>query len=66
MFDLLDGIVLQIGLVLSFGIVLDMRHYGFWMGDAFSRVHNFLAWVAILSIREGKKMGCPGNIHMLP
>lgn len=31
---ILDGIVLRIGLALLFGLALDMKHYGFWLGDA--------------------------------
>ncbi len=31
---ILDGIVLRIGLSLLFGLALDMKHYGFWLGDA--------------------------------
>ena len=30
----LDGIVMRIGLSVLFGLVLDMKHYGFWLGDA--------------------------------
>ncbi len=29
-----DGIVMRIGLSVLFGYVLDMKHYGFWLGDA--------------------------------
>ena len=31
---ILDGIVMRIGLAALFGLVLDMKHYGFWLGDA--------------------------------
>ena len=31
---ILDGIVMRIGLAVLFGLVLDMRHMGFWLGDA--------------------------------
>ncbi len=31
---ILDGIVMRIGLALLFGLVLGMKHYGFWLGDA--------------------------------
>ena len=30
----LDGIVMRIGLAVLFGLVIDMKHYGFWLGDA--------------------------------
>lgn len=29
-----DGIVMRIGLALLFGVLLDMKHMGFWLGDA--------------------------------
>ena len=31
---LMDGVVMRIGLSVLFGLVLDMKHYGFWLGDA--------------------------------
>ena len=31
---ILDGFVMRIGLSVLFGLALDMRHYGFWLGDA--------------------------------
>ncbi len=31
---ILDGIVLRIGLAILFGLVFNMKHYGFWLGDA--------------------------------
>ena len=31
---ILDGIVMRIGLAVLFGLILDMKHYGFWLGDA--------------------------------
>ncbi|MBQ7093870.1 MAG: MATE family efflux transporter, partial [Clostridia bacterium] len=31
---ILDGIVMRIGLAVLFGLVMDMKHYGFWLGDA--------------------------------
>ena len=31
---ILDGIVMRIGLAVLFGLVLDYKHYGFWLGDA--------------------------------
>lgn len=33
---LCDGIILRIGLALLFGLWLDMRYMGFWLGDALS------------------------------
>ncbi len=31
---ILDGIILRIGLALLFGLILGMKQYGFWLGDA--------------------------------
>lgn len=31
---LLDGVILRIGFAVLFGLVLDMRYIGFWLGDA--------------------------------
>jgi len=31
---ILDGILMRIGLSVLFGLVLDMKHIGFWLGDA--------------------------------
>ncbi|MBO5667019.1 MAG: MATE family efflux transporter [Firmicutes bacterium] len=31
---ILDGIIMRVGLAILFGLVLDMKHYGFWLGDA--------------------------------
>lgn len=31
---ILDGIILRISLSVLFGLVLNMKHYGFWLGDA--------------------------------
>lgn len=38
----LDGIVMRIGLSVLFGLVLDMKHYGFWLGDALAGFTPFL------------------------
>ncbi len=37
-----DGIIMRIGLSLLFGIALDMRHYGFWLGDALAGFTPFV------------------------
>ncbi len=39
---ILDGIILRIGLSVLFGLVLDMKHYGFWLGDAVSGFTPFV------------------------
>lgn len=43
---ILDGIVLRIGLALLFGLVLDMEHYGFWLGDALAGFTPF--WIGLV------------------
>ena len=43
---ILDGIVLRIGLALLFGLALDMRHYGFWLGDALAGFTPF--WIGLV------------------
>ena len=46
-----DGIVLRLGLSVLFGIVLDMKYLGFWMGDALA---NFTPlWVGMLFYHSG-------------
>jgi len=39
---ILDGIVMRIGLSLLFGLALNMKHYGFWLGDALAGFTPFL------------------------
>ncbi len=39
---ILDGIVLRIGLSVLFGLVLSMKHFGFWLGDALAGFTPFL------------------------
>ena len=46
-----DGIVLRLGLSVLFGIVLDMKYMGFWLGDALA---NFTPlWVGMLFYHSG-------------
>ena len=40
-----DGIVMRIGLAVLFGLVMDMRHYGFWLGDALAGFTPFVIGV---------------------
>ncbi len=49
---ILDGIVLRIGLALLFGIALDMKHYGFWLGDALAGFTPF--WIGLWFYYSGK------------
>ena len=39
---ILDGIVMRIGLALLFGIALDMKYQGFWLGDALAGFTPFI------------------------
>lgn len=46
-----DGIVLRLGLAVLFGIILDMKYLGFWIGDALA---NFTPlWVGMLFYHSG-------------
>ena len=40
-----DGIIMRIGLSVLFGLVLDMKHYGFWLGDALAGFTPFVIGV---------------------
>ena len=42
---ILDGIILRIGLSVLFGLVFDMKHYGFWLGDALAGFTPF--WIGL-------------------
>ena len=48
---ILDGIVLRIGLALLFGLVLDMKHYGFWLGDVLAGFTPF--WIGLVFYLTG-------------
>jgi len=43
---ILDGIVMRIGLAILFGLALDMKHYGFWLGDALAGFTPFCIGLA--------------------
>ncbi len=43
---ILDGFVMRIGLSVLFGLVLDMKHYGFWLGDALAGFTPF--WIGLV------------------
>ena len=49
---ILDGIVMRIGLALLFGLVLDTKHYGFWLGDALAGFTPF--WIGLVFYYSGK------------
>lgn len=42
---ILDGIVLRIGLAVLFGLVMDMKYLGFWLGDAVAGFTPFVIGV---------------------
>ena len=48
---ILDGIVMRIGLALLFGIFFDMKHYGFWLGDALAGFTPF--WIGLVFYLTG-------------
>lgn len=55
---ILDGIVLRIGLAVLFGLVFNMKHYGFWLGDALAGFTPF--WLGLIFYftglwKKGKK-----------
>jgi len=50
-----DGIVMRIGLAVLFGLVLDMRHYGFWLGDALAGFTPFVIGVVFYFSGSWKK-----------
>ena len=52
---ILDGIVMRIGLAVLFGIVLDMKHYGFWLGDAIAGFTPFFIGVVFYFTGAWKK-----------
>ena len=50
-----DGIVMRIGLAVLFGLVLDMRHFGFWLGDALAGFTPFVIGVVFYFSGSWKK-----------
>ena len=48
----MDGFVMRIGMALLFGLALDMRHYGFWLGDAIAGFTPF--WIGVIFYFSGK------------
>lgn len=49
---LMDGIILRIGLALLFGLVLGLKHYGFWLGDALAGFTPF--WIGGIYYLSGR------------
>ena len=54
---ILDGIILRIGLSLLFGLVLDMKYVGFWLGDAVSGFTPFVIGLVFYITGRWKKGG---------
>ena len=52
---ILDGIVMRIGLAVLFGLVLDMRHMGFWLGDALAGFTPFFIGLVFYMTGTWKK-----------
>ena len=48
---ILDGIVMRIGLALLFGLTFNMKHYGFWLGDALAGFTPF--WIGLVFYLSG-------------
>ena len=57
--DILDGIVMRIGLALLFGLALDMKHFGFWLGDALAGFTPFFIGLAFYLSGRWKKGFAP-------
>ena len=54
-----DGVIMRIGLALLFGLALNMRHYGFWLGDALAGFTPFFIGVVFYfsgNWKKGKKV----------
>lgn len=49
---ILDGLILRIGLAVLFGLVLDYRYVGFWLGDALAGFTPF--WLGLVYYISGK------------
>jgi len=50
-----DGIVMRIGLSLLFGLALNMKHFGFWLGDALAGFTPFFIGLVFLWSGAWKK-----------
>lgn len=50
-----DGIIMRIGLSVLFGLVLDMEHIGFWLGDALAGYTPFVIGIVFLISGKWKK-----------
>ena len=52
---ILDGIIMRIGLAVLFGLALEMKHYGFWLGDALAGFTPFFLGVVYYATGKWKK-----------
>lgn len=52
---ILDGVVMRIGLAVLFGLVINMKHYGFWLGDAIAGFTPFFIGVVYYITGKWKK-----------
>ena len=50
-----DGIIMRIGLAVLFGLALDMKHYGFWLGDALAGFTPFIIGIVFYCTGRWKK-----------
>lgn len=50
-----DGVIMRIGLAVLFGLALNMRHYGFWLGDALAGFTPFFIGVVFYATGNWKK-----------
>ncbi|MBQ5591890.1 MAG: MATE family efflux transporter [Clostridia bacterium] len=52
---ILDGIIMRIGLAVLFGLVFNMKHYGFWLGDAVAGFTPFFIGVVYYATGKWKR-----------
>lgn len=52
---ILDGIIMRIGLAVLFGLAFEMKHYGFWLGDALAGFTPFFIGVVYYATGKWKK-----------
>ncbi len=52
---ILDGIIMRIGLAVLFGLAFNMKHYGFWLGDAVAGFTPFFIGVVYYATGKWKR-----------
>lgn len=55
---ILDGIIMRIGLSVLFGLALNLKHYGFWLGDALAGFTPFFIGIVYYVTGKWKKDAC--------